>query len=111
MLSAIMGAALISTLWFMLLFIYNTIILSVIVFHQPIILLVNYAVILVLLHLAGFKTLSDWLGNVEITDSTFIYFFYFWVLWQSIFIILVADFDRLFLVVGFFFAVFFEDFG
>ena len=106
MLSAIMGAALISTLWFMLLFIYNTIILSVIVFHQPIILLVNYAIILVLLHLAGFKTLSYWLGNVEITD-----FFNFWVLWQSIFIILVADFDRLFLVVGFFFAVFFEDFG
>lgn len=75
MLSAIMGAALISTLWFMFLFIYNTIILSlVIVFHQPIILLVNYAIILVLLHLAGFKTLSYWLGNVEITD-----FFYFWV--------------------------------
>lgn len=74
MLSAIMGAALISTLWFMLLFIYNTIILSIIVFHQPIILLVNYAIILVLLHLAGFKTLSYWLGNVEITD-----FFYFWV--------------------------------
>ena len=104
--SAVMGAAIISTLWFMLLFVYNTVILSVIVFHQPIILLVNYTVVLVLLHLASFKTLSYWLSNVEITD-----FLNFRVLRQPIFIILVTDFDRLFLVVSLVTAVFFEDLG